>query len=114
MIKILDTILQIENDSKAQVAEAQKKAREMREAADRENAERLNNARTQAGTFLADRIDETRKKWQEKIKGTLDAQSRLQADLFQTKSGEIERTADRIVLFIKNPWHNTTDDQLPL
>lgn len=109
-MKILDTILQIEDNSKAQVAEAQKKAREIREAAEKENADRLSAARAESAAALAASVNEAKKEWEEKYRATLHSQDALQSDFIQSKSSEIESAADKIAAIIKNPQYKNIDD----
>lgn len=112
MMKILDTLLQIENDSKTRVAEAQKQAREIKDSADRKNTDRLNSARAEAAALLLARINETKTKWQEKVQQTLLSEDKLQTDFISAKSHEIAGTTDHIVEIIKNPRYICKDDQL--
>ncbi|MBN1480025.1 hypothetical protein JXA70_07125 [candidate division KSB1 bacterium] len=110
MIKILDTILKIEQDSKAKVVQAQKKAREIKETAEKENAERLNAARTEAAAFLLESVNNLKKEWEEKYQRVLASQDTKHADFIEKKSNEIEHTADKIVAIITKPQYKNLHD----
>lgn len=110
MIKILDTILQIEHDSKEKVAAAQQRAREIKEKAEKENAERLSAARTQAAAALASSLHEAKKEWEEKYQQILSSQDKIHADFIESKSNEINKTADKIAALIKNPRQKNIND----
>ena len=110
MIKILDTILKIENDSKAIVADAQKKAREIKEKAEKENADRLNAVRTQAEASLVASMNKTKKEWEEKYQHVLSLQNTLYSDFLNAKSIEIDNTADKIMAIIKKPRHKSINE----
>ena len=85
MKKILDTILQIEEESKAQVQEAQQKARDMKESAERENAQRLDQR-------------------------VLLSQDAMMAEFLNAKKSEIENTVEKIFTIIKTPLHKYIDE----
>lgn len=103
MTKILDAILEIEDDAKAQVGEAQKKARESKENAEKENTERVNAARAEAATSLLATISKTKKEWDEKYRQTILSQDSSHADFLNTKAQEIESVAAKIAAIIQTP-----------
>ena len=110
MMKILDTILKIEDDSKAKVVDAQKKARELKEAAENENTERLHKARAQAASSLTACVNKAKKEWQEKYEQTVLSQDSEHTDFIDSKRGEIDNAADKILTIIKNPRYKNIDD----
>ncbi len=104
MIKdILDTILKIEDDSKAQVVEAQKKAREIKETAEKENTERLNAVRAEAAASLLACISTVRQEWEEKYQQALSSQETIHTDFFTNNSEKINHTADKVLAIILKP-----------
>lgn len=104
MIKnILDTILKIEDDSKAQVVKAKEKARELKEAAEKENTERLNAARAQASSALIESINKAKQEWEENYQQKLAAQDTLYDDIVKRKRQDIDRTAEKVLSIIINP-----------
>jgi len=107
MIKILDTVLQIEEESKTKVQEAQKKAREIKEKAEKENTERLDAARNKAASSLMDSINQTKKEWEDKVRQALSSQDTMYSGFIKTHNSEIEQTADKILDIVKRPRHKT-------
>lgn len=111
MIKdILDTILKIEDDSKAQVVEAQKKAREIKETAEKENAERLNAARSEATSALLASINKTKQEWEEKYQHALSSQDSLHTDFLKNNSEKINETADNVLSIILKPQYKAANE----
>jgi vacuolar-type H+-ATPase subunit H len=104
MIKdMLDTILKIENDSKAKVVEAQKRAQEIKEAAEKENSERLNAARSQAATSLLDSINHAKKEWEAKYAQALSSHQTSHTEFIQSHSEKIDDTAKKVLSIILTP-----------
>jgi hypothetical protein len=110
MRKILDTILQIENDSKAIVVDAQNKAREIKETAEKENAQSIKAVRTEAEESLLISVNNAKKKWEIKNQKYILSQESLLSDFLNTKGAEIEKTTDKIMAIIKKPRHKKIDE----
>lgn len=109
MLKILNTILKIEDDSKASVAEAQKKAREIKDAAEKENTARLAAAREEAEALLVASVNMAKKEREEKYQNALSLQDALYSDSIKAKSSEIENSVDKIMDIIKKPRHKNSN-----
>jgi vacuolar-type H+-ATPase subunit H len=106
MIKdILDSILKVESASKSKIEEAQKKAREIKEAAEKENTERVNAARSDAASDLIASIQKAKKEWDEKYQRDLSSQDALHADFINNNRNKIDQAADKILSIIATPQH---------
>ncbi len=110
MKSILDTIIKVEDESKTIVEEAQKKAREIKEKAERENAARLDAARKETASSLMTSTNKAKKEWEEKIQHTLSSQDTLYSEFLNSKSNEIEQTVDKILARIKTPQHKNLNE----
>ncbi|MDZ7722183.1 MAG: hypothetical protein U5R06_04980 [candidate division KSB1 bacterium] len=110
MNKILDTVIKVEDESKKVVQDAQQKARDMKEKAEKENAARVDAARKEAASLYQNSIEKTQKEWQEKIQQTRSAQDTLYSDLLKAKHDDIEQAVDKILTQIKTPQHKTLNE----
>ena len=107
MIKILDTILKIEDESKTKVLEAQKKAREIKESAEKKNSDRLTAVREETEALLLAAMNNSKKEWEDKYRNLFSLQEAVYSDFIKTKHAEIESTAEKIVTMITKPQHKT-------